>query len=99
MSDIIQFTTTVLPGGRIEVSAPELPEGTAIVVEVKQAEPVVVVVKAVAPPMPVYPGDEEAWELEDCGRIDLPPREVTPITLRIVDAGRQSMPMYAEEEE
>ncbi|MGL4552652.1 MAG: hypothetical protein ACRC33_15875 [Gemmataceae bacterium] len=38
MSDIIQFTTTVLPGGRIEVSAPGLPEGTTVVVRVEPAK-------------------------------------------------------------
>jgi len=35
----IQFHTTVLPGHRIEVSAPELPEGCSATVFVVLAEP------------------------------------------------------------
>ena len=35
----IQFQTTVLPGHRIEVSAPELPEGSQVTVTVDLAQP------------------------------------------------------------
>jgi hypothetical protein len=41
---------------------------------------------------------EEAEILEDCGRIRVPPRDVTPITIRIVDVGRRPMRDYAEDD-
>jgi hypothetical protein len=41
----------------------------------------------------------EAEPLEDPGRIDLPPGDVTTVKARIVDVPPRSMPVYAEEED
>jgi hypothetical protein len=41
MTRILQYTTTVLPGHRIEIQAPELPEGhvATVVVQVEEEGP------------------------------------------------------------
>lgn len=46
MSTVIRTTATVLPGGRIELAAPGLPEGRTVTVEVTVTDPA-------APPAPV----------------------------------------------
>ncbi len=41
---------------------------------------------------------EEAEILEDCGRIDIPPRDVESVTIHIVDVDPRPMPVYAEDD-
>jgi hypothetical protein len=48
--------------------------------------------------LPDVRAEEEAEILEDCGRIHMPPRDVTPVTIRIVDVDRCPMRVYAEDD-
>ena len=41
---------------------------------------------------------EEAELLDDCGRIRMPPRDVTLVTVHVVDVGPRTMRVYADDD-